>query len=794
MKRRLRWAFRATATALGILAASVTALVLLVEPEPSKLLTDGSRLRSLLLAWGGGRSSSPDRSRPPSVTIEAPVRPAPLYSDDWFDDSGFSFVAAFSAPVSDPNSLDELRDALGNRSGRGLAQMQAALDRIAPATPDAASHRARLNLIIASLLMYEGKFEEAARRYEAVLASDRGSSEGVRANIEALIGIAELRRGEVENCVNCRDETSCIFPIAPGAVHRRPSGSRAAALRFTAYLDRRPEDLGVRWLLNLAHMTLGEYPAGVPPRYLIPIEPFRSKVDIGRFANVAMRVGLDARGPNMAGGCIADDFDGDGLIDVLFSTSDPATGASLFVNKGDGTFEDRSDSAGLSGQVAALNAKQADYDNDGRPDVLLLRGGWEQPRRPSLLRNTGGGKFEDVTVAARVAAPISSQSGAWGDFDNDGWLDLYLAGEFDPRRPDPRNRGTLYRNNRDGTFSDVSEIAGVRNDRFGKGADWGDYDNDGDPDLYVSNLGQPNRLYRNNGDGTFTDVAPDLGVTEPLNSFPCWFWDYDNDGRLDLFVGAYAGRLSEIVRSHLGEPTTGDRPRLYHNEGPGGFRDVTVEAGLDRVLIPMGSNFGDLDNDGFLDVYLGTGRPPYMYLVPNVMFKNVEGRRFEDITTSSGTGHLQKGHGVAFADWDRDGDADLFLEAGGATPGDKASNILFQNPGQGHHWINIRLVGVTTNRSAIGARISLEARSPEGNLLRLHRTVTSGGSFGGNPLATTVGLGRATGVATLKITWPTSRTEQVFRDVPIDRAVEIVEGRPGLQTLDWRPILLKERP
>jgi hypothetical protein len=787
LKRWLWWAVRGAATALGIIVTALAAVVVLTEAEPGRLLTDGAWLRALVPAWLVRRTPAPDRPRPTAESAGGPAatRWVPLYSDDWFDDSGFSFLAPFSPPVDDPSSLDQLRSALEGRSRLGLAMMQAALDRVPSGAPDAKVHVFRLNLIIGSLLMYEGRFGEAARSYEAVLKAEPTGSELVRANLEALIGVAELRRGETENCVACRNEASCIFPLAPEAVHRRPSGSRAAVRRFNAYLGKRPEDLGVRWLLNIAYMTLGEYPNGVPPRYLIPMEPFRSKLDIGRFVNVAPQVGLDARGPNMAGGCIADDFNGDGLIDVFFSTADPSMGAALFVNKGDGTFEDRSESAGLTRQVAALNAKQADFDNDGDLDVLLLRGGWELPRRPSLLRNKGGGVFEDVTIAAGLAAPIASQSGAWADYDNDGWLDLYIAGEYDPQRPDPRNRGTLYHNNRDGTFTDVSDRAGVRNLRFGKGADWGDYDNDGDPDLYISNLGQPNRLYRNNSDGTFTDVAPELGVTEPVHSFPVWFWDYDNDGWLDLFVGPYSGKLSEVVRSHLGEPTTGERPRLYHNEGPQGFRDVAREAGLDRVLIPMGSNFGDLDNDGYLDMYLGTGRPPYMYLVPNVMYKNVGGERFEDITTSSGTGHLQKGHGVAFADWDRDGDVDIFLESGGATPGDKAGNILFRNPGQGNHWLNVRLIGVTTNRSAIGARISVEAREPDGTVTTRHRVISSGGSFGGNPLAVTIGLGRATTAARLKVTWPTSRSEQTFYDLPPDRAVEVVEGRPGFRPLNW---------
>ena len=274
--------------------------------------------------------------------------------------------------------------------------------------------------------------------------------------------------------------------------------------------------------------------------------------------------------------------------------------------------------AGLELQVGALNCNHADYDNDGDLDVLLLRGAWEFPQRPSLLRNDGDGRFTDVTVAAGLGEPIASQAAAWADFDCDGHVDLYIAGEFKPEKPDPRNRGRLYRNNGDGTFTDVADSAGVRNDRCGKGVAWGDYDDDGRPDLYVSNMGQANRLYHNNGDGTFTDVAETLGVTEPTYSFSCWFWDYDNDGRLDIFVTGSHATLAEIILSQLGRPTGGERPRLYHNEG-GRFTDVTREAGLDRVWLPMGSQFrrhrqrrlpGFLPGHGQPAVFLpGTQRP-----------------------------------------------------------------------------------------------------------------------------------------------------------------------------------------
>ena len=210
-------------------------------------------------------------------------------------------------------------------------------------------------------------------------------------------------------------------------------------------------------------------------------------------------------------------------------------------------------------------------------------------------------------------------------------------------------------------------------------------------------------------------------------------------------------------------------------------------SGLDRVWLPMGSNFGDIDGDGFLDFYLGTGAPPYSYLMPNVLMHNLGGQSFEDVTVASGTGHLQKGHGVSFADWDRDGDVDLFLESGGATPGDKAHNVLFQNPGRGHRWLTLKLVGTRSNRAAIGARVRIDVSGPEGPR-SIHRVIGGGSSFGNNPLTPTIGLGRAEAIAAVEITWPDGGTRQVVRDVPIDRAVEITEGKEGYRLLEWAPV------
>jgi hypothetical protein len=225
---------------------------------------------------------------------------------------------------------------------------------------------------------------------------------------------------------------------------------------------------------------------------------------------------------------------------------------------------------------------------------------------------------------------------------------------------------------------------------------------------------------------------------------------------------------------------------LYRNLQGKGFEDVTEAVGLNLVLTPMGSNFFDVDNDGFLDFYLGTGHPKYSMLVPNRLFKNVAGKRFADITTSSGTGHLQKGHGVACGDWDRDGNVDLFEQLGGATPGDRFRNALFQNPGHDNHWLTVKLVGRKTNRAAIGARIQVTV--PGDPAQRFYRHVSSGSSFGGNPLQQTIGLGKAPKVAHLEVYWPTSNTRQVFHDVAVDQAIEITEFATDYRRLNWTRI------
>jgi len=283
----------------------------------------------------------------------------------------------------------------------------------------------------------------------------------------------------------------------PAAIHTHPAGSRLAIKHFSEYLDRFPDDLGVRWLLNVAYMTLGEHPQHVEPGRLLSLASYlKSEFDIGRFRDVGHLVGVNRF--NFQGGGIMEDFDNDGLLDIVVTSNDLTQSMALYRNKGDGTFEERTKAAGLQGQLGGLYCVQADFNNDGHMDIFVPRGAWAPlPVRPSLLRNNGNGTFTDVTKEAGLDAPLNSLSACWADFDNDGFLDLFV--------PCGPQRCRLYRNKGDGTFEDVAQKAGLDAGRTGPGiwrsAAWVDFDNDGYPDLLVNTIGATAVLYRNNRNG-----------------------------------------------------------------------------------------------------------------------------------------------------------------------------------------------------------------------------------------------------------------------------------------------------
>ncbi len=412
------------------------------------------------------------------------------------------------------------------------------------------------------------------------------------------------------------------------------------------------------------------------------------------------------------------------------------------------------------------------------------------------MRNKGAGVFEDVTIASGLSEPLSTESAVWGDYDQDGLLDLFICGEFHRDNPDTIDLSRLYHNEGNGKFKNVAEAAGIDIRQVAKGSAWGDYDGDGRLDLFVSVFDGACRLYHNEGNGTFKDVAAELGLVGPSHrhSFACWFWDYDNDGRLDIFVNDYHVFSADVLIYHLGmtEKDAG-HPHLYRNLGKEGFRDVSEEVGLNSPIPAMGANFGDVDNDGFLDVYFGTGNMAYAGLIPNVMLKNVDGRHFEDVTESSRTGHLQKGHGVSFADWDCDGDLDFVVILGGGYPGDQSYNALFQNPGHGRQWLKVKLTGTKTNRSAIGARIQADFTGADGKPRSVYRTVGNNGSFGGNPFVQMIGLGDARSVSRLTVTWPIGQTKQTFENVTAGQSIEITEGSDSFKALKQPPLKARTR-
>jgi hypothetical protein len=687
----------------------------------------------------------------------------------------------------------------------GARKLRQQLETFPPeATP---AHRVQILRQLASAELNLGNTRESIDLYTQAyqLLDEKKMPPALVYNVTFRLGIAFLRLGETQNCCRRHHPDSCIIPIQGGGVHQEPEGSRKAIQYFEEALRRAPPNsiphFAARWILNIAYMTLGEYPDRVPKQYLIPEDRFRSRIQLPRFNDVAQKVGLASF--NNSGGAIVDDFDGDDLLDVMTTSANPEEPMLYFRNQGDGTFSNRTAAAGLEGLRGGLNLVQADYDNDGDLDALVLRGGWfglsgKHPN--SLLQNQGGGVFTDVTFEAGLGeAHYPTQTAAWSDYDNDGDLDLYIGNEmanderqtrsplFYPQGLQEQIPSQLFRNNGDGSFTDVAIQAGVQNLRFAKGVCWGDYNEDRFPDLYVSNLEENNRLYKNNGDGTFTDVAPEVKVLLPSESFPAWFWDYNNDGALDLLVTSYTAHVGHLGAYYLGLNPSFEPPCLYQGDGKGGFKEVAKSHNLVVPMLPMGANFGDLNNDGFLDFYLGTGDPDYLQLHPNLMFLNQGGKRFEDVTMTVGMGHLQKGHGVSFADMDNDGDLDVFQQMGGIFLGDRFSNTLYENPGFGHGWISLRLEGVRSNRSAIGARIHLSVSGSQGTR-SIYRTVCSGGSFGCNPLRQTIGIGKAERIDRLEVFWPTTGETQVFKDVKPNQALHLVEGKRDLTPLSLKTL------
>jgi len=326
--------------------------------------------------------------------------------------------------------------------------------------------------------------------------------------------------------------------------------------------------------------------------------------------------------------------------------------------------------------------------------------------------------------------------------------------------------------------------------------------------LFLSNYDGPvtgpqnNQLFRNDGpildangkmvSWKFTDVSEAAGIAAPKFGFTSWFFDYNNDGYEDIYVNGFSTvdiwKVTQVMldRKEQKIPAAGDRAVLYHNNGDGTFTDVSDRMNLHSVMNVMGANYGDLDNDGWLDIFMGTGAPDLRTLQPNRVFRNNKGKGFQDVGTSGGFGNLQKGHGISFGDIDNDGDQDIMVSLGAMYSSDHFTDALYLNPGHGNRWITIRPVGVQTNKFGVGARIKVTVSTPsyEGGRRDIYLRVGTGGTYGTSSLQAEMGLGDATKIESISISWPVSGTQSVLTNVPMDSFIQVTEGHNDFQVLN----------
>jgi hypothetical protein len=491
------------------------------------------------------------------------------------------------------------------------------------------------------------------------------------------------------------------------------------------------------------------------------------------------------------------DFDNDGILDLVFANGRTLEGQAsahshLYRGRGDGTFVDVTDKAGLARSGWGQGVAVGDYDNDGFEDIYLTFYGSN-----ILFHNNGDGTFTDVTARAGVAAGGWSTSAAWADFDKDGRLDLYVARyiDFDPATAalpgakiagvncmyrgipvmcGPRGlkglRDILYRNNGDGTFTDVTERAGIDKPAYrGLGVVWGDYDNDGRPDIFVANDTQPNLLYRNRGDGTFEDVGLVSGVAVDEDGreragMGIDVADYDNDGWLDVAIGNFSG-----------EPCS-----LYQNRHDGTFVETTWTSGIGPPTVPLltwGTRFFDYDNDGWQDLVFANGHVypevgahhlDETYAQRLVLFHNGGAGKYVDIRGSAGEvwNGTWPARGLAVGDYDNDGDLDIVVSIINGPP------LLLQNRGgNSGHWLTATLVGTRSNRDAIGARVTARVGGRT-----IVEEVRSGGSYlSESDRRVHFGLGSDARVDSIEIVWPSGAKERVG-PIDADKFVTIKEG------------------
>ena len=623
--------------------------------------------------------------------------------------------------------------------------------------------------LLARLYFYSNQVEKAEAFYRELLVDHPSDTELLKG-----LGVLLMRRGEIENCADVGG--LCQYPLV--SIHFEPRFAQGALRLFSKAHELEPS-WSSKWLVHLSKMATTHHAepyvisSKVPAGLLIP--------DLHEGASLAGVDKLDLG----RGGLIAD-MDGDGQLDIVTAS----TGYSLgyFKNVGKRRFVDRTADSGLSIFKNGFIIAAGDIDNDGDLDLYVSRNAFYGQMPNIMLRNDGKGNFTNITDLSGTGNAGAGFVATFADYDTDGDLDLFVANMSTPlpfgggavANLYGRFSNVLYRNNGDSTFEDVTKKAGLFNVDSHLGAAWGDIDEDGDLDLYVTTYFGYNHLYINQGDGTFVDRARERGVRAPWSSFSGWFFDYDNDSHLDLLVPSNAP--TESVAKYLvtnQKPALSQTMRLFKGDGHGFFVDMTEAAGLRVIASAMGANWGDINNDGYPDFYLGTGGPPLEQLEPNLLFLNTGDGAFWNATRMTHSGFLQKGHGVSFADLDGDGWQDLHHTLGGAWMVDSWQNALFWNDtpmeqGIGH-FLKVVLRGKKSNSHGVGARITVSIGPHQ-----IVREIGTGGGFGKNPLLAQFGLNDSELIDELHIVWPGGVTQQKFENVPVNKTLLIEEDNACL--------------
>ncbi len=543
------------------------------------------------------------------------------------------------------------------------------------------------------------------------------------------------------------------------------AGRNADAARFAAEsLEIDSTSQRTRLLLWLASQKTGGYAVDVPASMRMQVRSGRQPTTLA-LEDVAARVGLDKTSGGR--GTAVFDYNGDGYLDVLVAAA--YGGCTLYRNNGDGTFTDVSIPSRMDTCLTAFVTTIGDYDNDGHPDIFVTRNGFFSGGC-SLYRNNGDGTFTDVTANSGLDGWGPAFTASWVDYDNDGRLDLYVAfnlGSLFERKT--KNR--LFHNNGDGTFTDVTDSAGLVTEWPTIGHTWGDYDNDGRPDLFVSNSIGKSQLFHNNGDGTFTDVSREAGIDMYGLGSICYWIDYDNDGWLDLVQNVWSDSEDVIHTLQNGEgPPDGQPVRIWRNNRDGTFSLRSRELGVTGCWGSMSGNAGDINNDGFMDIVLGNGSPRMERVEPLTLLES-DGRGFRDTTFSAGLPVTGKSHGVNMADLFGDGRLTVIVASGGAYPGDLLTVGAFLPKERPGNYLNVRLVGTRSNRSAIGARLEIVAGGRS-----QHKLVSGGSQFGCLPFEQHVGLGTATEVEAIEIRWPSGLRQRIAGPIAANNTICITEG------------------